>query len=118
MNDTNSTSATATTTVTAQPTGHSSSDTTKVGVGVGVPLGLLLLLSLLLAAWTERRRRRDMKRMARETGQNGGQWALEKPYAGSQTYGMNDLRHEAESGGRRIPELGDGEVYEAGGMLR
>lgn len=110
VNDTNGSS----TTVTAQPAIHSGSDATKVGVGVGVPLGILLLLSLIFATWTERRRRRDMERVARETGRSSGQWGHEKSFAGSDAYGMKHLRHEAEGGGRRIQELGDGEVHEAG----
>lgn len=117
VNDTNNTSTTAFATVTAQPAVNSNSDATKVGVGVGVPLGILLLLSLIFAAWTERRRRRDTRRMAKETGQSGGQWGHEKSYAGSQVYRMNGSRHEAVGGERRMPELGDGEIHEAGGML-
>ena len=117
VNDTSGTSTTSVTTVTAQPATHSSSDATKVGVGVGVPLGILLLLSLVFAAWTERRRRRDRERVVGDPGMSGGQWRHEKAYAGSQAYDMNGLRHEVESGERRMPELGDGEVHEAGGML-
>lgn len=117
VNDANGTSTAAVTTVTAASAGHSGSDATKVGVGVGVPLGVLLLLSLIFAAWTERRRRRDVGRVVRGAGQSGGQWGYEKAYAGSQAHGMDGLRHEAESGERRIPELGDGEVHEAGGVL-
>lgn len=116
VNDTSDTStATSFATVTARPTANSSSDATKVGVGVGVPLGILLLLSLGFAAWTERRRRRDARRMANGTGQSGGQWGHEKTYAGSQAFGTNGLRYEAEGGERRMPELGDGEIHEAGG---
>ena len=115
-NDTNSTSTTAVTTVTAKPTGYPSSDATKVGVGVGVPLGLLLMLSLLFAAWTERRRRRDMERVARETGWTGGQWGHEKAPAGSYAHGIKGVRRIEVDGDGRLPELGDGQVHEAGGL--
>lgn len=117
VNDTNGSSTTAITTVTAQPAVHSGSDATKVGVGVGVPLGILILLSLVFAAWTERRRRRDTEGMLRDAGRSGGQWGHEKSYDGSRAYGMHDLRYEADGRERRVPELGDGKVYEAGGML-
>lgn len=106
-NDTNSTDASAvtTTTVTAMPVGRSTgSDATKVGVGVGVPLGLMLLLSLIFAAWTERRRRRDLERVARETGWVGGLTGREK----GKVDGMNGFRFEVEGGGREIQELGEG----------
>lgn len=105
-NDTGSTDASVVTaTVTALPVGRSTgSDATKVGVGVGVPLGLMLLLSLILAAWTERRRRRDLERVARETGWVGGPAGCEK----SKVDGMNDFRYEVDGGGREIQELGEG----------
>lgn len=105
-NDTSSTEAFAiTTTVTATPIGRSAgSDATKVGVGVGVPLGLMLLLSLVFAAWTERRRRRDLERVARETGWVGGLTGRER----SKVDGMNGFRYEVEGGGREIQELGEG----------
>lgn len=117
VNVTNGSSTTAVTTVTASPAGHSSSDATKIGVGVGIPLGVLLLLSLAFAAWTERRRRRDMGKVARLTGPSGGQWSHEKTYAGSQAVGMDVLPHEVDGGDRRLPELGDREVHEAAGPV-
>ena len=111
--DNNGSSTTTVTTVTATPTGHSSSDATKVGVGVGVPLGLLLLLSLVFAAWIEWRRRRDMKKVARETGWSGEQRGKEK----SQAYAMDGMRHEIDGEAGRIHELGDGEADAAGKMF-
>lgn len=105
-NDTGSTDASAVTaTVTATPVGRSTgSDATKVGVGVGVPLGLMLLLSLIFAAWTERRRRRDLERVAREKGWVDRLAGCEK----SRADGMNGFRYEVEGGGREIQELGEG----------
>ena len=114
VSDNNASSTTTITTVTATLTAHSSSDATKVGVGVGVPLGLLLLLSLFFAAWTEWRRRRDMKKVAGETGWSGEQWRKEK----AQPYGMDSVRHEIEGEEGRIHELGDGEAHAAGKMFR
>ena len=101
VNDTSS--GTNTSAVTTTPTGKSSCDATKVGVGVGVPLGLLLLLSLIFAAWTERRRRRDVGNIARGTAWSGRLWDHEKPSADS----GNDVRYEVDGAEREIQELGD-----------
>ena len=103
VNDTSNTNTSAIITANATSTGHSSSDATKIGVGVGVPLGLLLLLSLIFAVWTERRRRRDMERIIKETAWSGGQWDRQKPPAD----GVNNVRYEVDSGEREIQELGD-----------
>ncbi len=110
VNDANATSTTvalttATVTVTP-PTSHSNNadEIIKVGVGVGVPLGLLLLLSLVFASWTERRRRRGMERVYKETGWSDGHLGFEK----AQKYRMNGLKYEADGGERRTPELSDG----------
>ena len=103
VNDTSSTNTSAVTTVTARPTGLPSSDATRIGVGVGVPLGLLLLLSLVFAAWTERRRRRDIEKIARGTAWSGKQWDHKSPPAD----GRNNVRYEVEGGEREIQELGD-----------
>ena len=88
---------------TSAPTGNSSSDATKVGVGVGVPLGLLLLLSLVFAAWTERRRRRDVEKIARGTPWSGKQWGDRK----TPVDGKNYTRYEVDGIEREIQELGD-----------
>ena len=105
VNDTSGTNtSSAVTTVTATAAGKSSSDVTKVGVGVGIPLGLLLLLSLVFAAWTERRRRRDMERFGRETAWSAGpQWGHKKLPADD----GNNVRYEVEGGEREIQELGN-----------
>ena len=103
VNGTSCTNASTVTTVTATPSPNGSSDATRVGVGVGVPLGLLLLLSLLFAAWTERRRRRDVGKMARETAWSGKQWG----HSRSQVDGGKMVRYEVEGEETEIQELGD-----------
>ena len=75
----------------------------RVGVGVGVPLGLLLLLSLVFAAWTERRRRRDIEKIGRETAWSGKQWDQKYPPAD----GRNNLRYEVDGEQSEIQELGN-----------
>lgn len=58
-----------------------------------------------------------MEKVARMRGLSGGQWSHEKMYAGSQAVGMDVLRQEVDGGDRRLPELGDREVHEAGGSV-
>ena len=103
VNDTSSTNKSAVTTVTATPTRLPSSDATRIGVGVGVPLGLLLLLSLVFAAWTERRRRRAIEKIARGTAWSDKQWDQKIPPVD----GRKNVRYEVEGGEREIQELGD-----------
>ncbi len=108
VNDTCGTSTTAVATMTTTPAVRSNPDATKIGVGVGVPLGFLLLLSLIFAAWTERRRRRDVERVARETNWTGGQQEQET----SQVHATDSVAQEIDGEQRAIPELGDREVPE------
>ena len=74
-------------------------------MGVGVPLGLLLLLSLVFAAWTERRRRRDVEMIAREGAWSGKQWGHKK--RSLVDGGGKQVRYEVEGGETEIQELGD-----------
>lgn len=61
----------------------------------------LSMTNLVFVAWTERRRRRDLERVTRETGWSGEQWGHEKSHVGSQAYGRKGLRHEAGAGKER-----------------
>ena len=103
VNNTSSTNTSAVTTVTATPTRCPSSDATRIGVGVGVPLGLLLVLSLVFAAWTERRRRRYIEKIAGGTAWSGKQWGHKK----SSADGKNDVRYEVDGEEREVQELGN-----------